>query len=668
MKRSALFLLALVVLFIGEQTIAETETRFGPQLLLKGSSDSRYAPAVDTQISVSFAGPLGRAQVEQRFFNGTGEWVEGIYVFPLPESASVDEMELKVGDRIIRGEIAERETAQQNYAEAKAAGKRSAIVEQERPNLFTTSVANIGPGETVTISIGYWLTAEYQDAAFTMRIPLTLTPRYLPGVPMGVNQGTGFGPDTNQVPDGSRVTPPVSLGPPASAAITISLTPGVPIAQFSSASHPLTVTRLGDSGAGERFELRPSAGATSMDRDLVVSWFPKASAAPEAAAFVERHGAHHYAMVLAVPPTERQRFERDRELVLVVDTSGSMAGQSIRQAKSALTLALAQLAPGDSFNIIEFNSATRRLFPSSMPANRDNLEAGQRFLANLDAEGGTEMKPALVAALEAPIGGDMKQIVFITDGSVGNENSLVDLVHERIGDNRLFSVGLGSAPNGWFMRALAREGRGTATLITSEEAVAEEMAQLFAKLESPQVTDIALDWGRAADQFPKPLPDVYFGDSLVAFARLESDPELVSVSAKGGSGYWLRQLTPTAVSAAGIAQAWGRHKINGLEDRIRRTGDADELSSEALATALELQLLTKRTAFVAVEENPVRSSAEDLQQGVVPSALPVGAQPSGFVAFPSTATGYPQQLLLALLALLTSVGLFAAATFWVRPA
>lgn len=667
MKRRAFLLVALMALFVGEQSIAETEPRFGPPLLLKGATDSRYAPALDTQIELSFSGPLGRAQIEQRFFNGTGEWVEGIYVFPLPDSASVDDMELTVGNRVIRGEIAERETAQRTYARSKAAGQRAAIVEQERPNLFTTSVANIGPGETVTIRIGFWLTAEYRDAAFSTRLPLTLTPRYLPGVPVG-HQGPGFGPDTSEVPDGSRITPPVSLASPAKAAIKVQLTPGIPIAQFSSATHALSVTRLGDDGDGERFELRPSENPTPMDRDLVIDWFPKPSANPAAAFFIERFGDHHYAMVLAVPPDQAQRFERSRELTLVVDTSGSMAGQSIRQAKAALELALSQLAPGDSFNIIEFNSTSRRLFPHSMPASRANVTAGRRFLQSLDAEGGTEMKPALVAAMEPPIGAAMKQIVFVTDGSVGNEHSLVDLVHERIGDARLFSVGLGSAPNGWFMRALAREGRGTATLIPTEEAVAEGMAQLFNKLESPQVTDIAVDWGTAAAQLPNPLPDVYAGESLLAFARVESNPGLVSVSGEGASGYWLRQLTPNVVSTAGIAQAWGRNKVNQLEDRIRRTGDTDELSGESLAIALELGLLTQRTAFVAVEEEIARPDFEPLRQGAVANALPAGTQPSGFVSFPGTATGYPLRLLLALITLVASIGLFAGATFWIRPA
>lgn len=668
MKKSAFFGAALIMLFIGEQSIAETEPRFGPPLMLKGATESRYAPAVDTQVEISFSGPLGRARIEQQFFNGTGEWVEGIYVFPLPDSASVDEMELRVGDRIIRGEIAERETAQRSYAKAKAAGQRTAIVEQERPNLFTTSVANIGPGETVTIRIGFWLTARYSDAAFSARLPLTLTPRYLPGVPSGQRQGTGFGTDTSEVPDGSRITPPVTLATEATATIRILLTPGIPIAQFSSPSHALEVTRLGDSGAGEQFELKPGNGPIPMDRDLVLNWFPKPSATPAAAAFVERFGEHYYGMVLAVPPNQAQRFERARELVLVVDTSGSMAGQSIRQARAALELALSQLAPGDSFNIIEFNSTTRRLFSGSMPASRANVAAGRRFLRSLDAEGGTEMKPALVAAMEPPIGQAIKQIVFVTDGSVGNEHALVDLVHERIGTARLFSVGLGSAPNGWFMRALAREGRGAATLIATEQAVAQEMAELFDKLESPQVTDIALDWGLPASQFPAPLPDVYAGESLLAFARLESSSAIVGVSGVGGSGYWLRQLTPTAVSAAGIAQAWGRHKVAHLEDRIRRTGDQEELSGEALATALELKLLTRRTALIAVEQKSARPDFEPLRRGAVANALPAGAQPSGFVAFPATATGYPLRLLLSLVTLLASLGLFFGATFWVRPA
>ena len=648
------FAVLAMACFLFEQTVLadsrEPQPAVAPFITFFGQGVNHSAPALDTDIRLTYTGPVGRARVRQQFFNGTGEWVHARYVFPLPGEAAVDHLLIRVGEREIVGEIQEKQQAKQTFQRARQQGQSATLVEQERPNLFTTSVANIGPGESLSVEIGFSVTADYDGSGYLSRIPLTMTPRYVPP------QTNAAGRNERAVSDAHRITPPFAKAQAQDShrvAISVEIDAGVPISLIESATHSISTANL---GAG--YEVRLRDQHVALDRDFELRWVPASSSEAEASLWVEEGDRGLFGLLLLTPPpgSDAAASTLSRELILVVDTSGSMAGLSLTQAQASLLFALDRLNPTDHFNIIQFNSTTRRLFPSSVSASVGNLAAARAYVSQLIAEGGTEMAPALVAATGSPVTTGIKQIVFITDGSVGNEAGLVELLESRLSDARLFTVGLGSAPNGWFMREVARVGRGTFTMIPTIDQVRTRMTQLFEKLTRPQVTDINVDWAASADPFPNPVSDLYAAEPLMVAAKLDAIPDLVTVSGRTGDQYWVRQLVPQRVESLGLAQVWARRKIS---QRLARPGQRTLVDIAALTEfALSFDLLTPYTSLVAVDRTPSRPAGTPAVHGDVGSILPAGSRMLGL---PPTATPAGLRLLLGSLCLFASVGLFVGA-------
>ena len=353
-------------------------------------------------------------------------------------------------------------------------------MEQERPNIFTTSVANIGPAETVVVEIEYQQVVSYNQGEFSLRFPMVVGPRYIPGkLRIDGFAGSGWSPNTDQVEDAARITPPVTVPGTKKinpVSISIDLDPGFRLDQVASPYHAITT----ENHSGTHYRIRLTTGEVPAHRDFVLNWRPAAGTGPRAALFKETFNAHDYALIMRLPPATGSAAIIHRELVFVVDTSGSMGGASIRQAKAALSLALSRLRDGDNFNIIQFNSYTAQLFPYPRPVSPATIQTAQYYVQSLQASGGTEMAPAILAALKDPPDNNMlRQIVFLTDGSVGNENELFRIIQSNLGDNRLFTVGIGSAPNSHFMARAADFGRGTHTYIGRIDEVQENMTELF---------------------------------------------------------------------------------------------------------------------------------------------------------------------------------------------
>ncbi|HEX4886177.1 MAG TPA: VIT domain-containing protein, partial [Casimicrobiaceae bacterium] len=433
----ASFVLLLAAFAIASH--AEAATPDGPSagtLRLKGADGFVDAPLLATNVEIDVSGIVARTRVTQRFVNPGSAWREGVYVFPLPESAAVDHLDLRFGARRIVGQIRERSQARRDYEQAKAEGRKAALVEQERPNLFTTNVAPIGPDEEVSVAIEYQQTLALDDGAYSLRFPMAITPRYVPGTPLAlVPAGDGWAADTDRVPDASRITPPVvhpAMGKVNPVTLTLDIDAGVPLAKLASRTHAVKVTEH----PGHRYTLVLD-GPVPADRDFEAVWRPELGAAPSAAVFGESRDGRGYALVMLLPSVPDAGAPRmPREVTFVVDTSGSMAGRSIVQAKAALALALDRLQPGDRFNVVEFNSRARALFATPMPVDPATVGRARSFVASLRADGGTEMREALVLALppgDAPRG-IVRQVVFLTDGAVGNEDELFALIRERLGD------------------------------------------------------------------------------------------------------------------------------------------------------------------------------------------------------------------------------------------
>jgi Ca-activated chloride channel family protein len=633
-------------------------------LLLQMQSGYTVATRINTSVDIRVSGPVARTAVSQTFRNDGTEWVEGIYVFPLPDSAAVDRLRIRIGDRFIEGEIREKEQARAEYEQARQDGKRAGLVEQQRGNLFTSSLANLGPGESVDIEIEYLETVRYDDGQFSLRFPLTLTPRYIPGTPQPDRQGSGWSADTDQVPDGSLITPPVvTRSTDHKVTMHADIDAGVPLRIIASRYHPIKVTTV-DEAAG-RYAVALSETSAPMDHDLELVWRPVPDAMARATLFREvRDSMPHY-LLMVLPPDEMDLDDAaaddsmPRELVFVIDTSGSMHGVSIEQAKQALLLALDGLRPGDLFNVIQFNSVVGTLSPESIAATAGNVRVAREYIRSLTANGGTEMRPALERALRA--GGNeshLRQIIFITDGSVGNEQELFSLIDAELGDARLFTVGIGSAPNGLFMRKAAESGRGAYTFISALHEVQEKMSALIRKIERPRVTGIEVTWPGDAHAYPEIVPDLYAGEPIVQKVRLAGESrsgDLIRITGTSTMGDWGVELPIAAEQEnEGIAAVWARGRIEHLLDHERQGGDAEQIRAAVIETALDHQLVSRYTSLVAVDKTPARPESSTLDSEQVPNLLPYGQDHNAIFGFPATATGWRARVAAGLVLLLFS--------------
>jgi Ca-activated chloride channel family protein len=615
------------------------------------------APVLETEVRIRVTGLLARTIVTQRFHNPTDEWLEGVYVFPLPDTAAVDGLRMIVGERIIEGRIEEREEAKRVYSEARAQGKRASLVEQERPNVFTTSVANIGPDEDIEVVIEYQEDLRYDGGRFELRFPMVVGPRFIPGA-SGIEgfDGTGWGRNTPAVPDAERITPPVlhpDQGPVNPVRIRIDLDAGVPLSRIHSPSHEIRTEERGSS----RYLVELGGETVAADRDFVLEWEPVAAERPRAALFTDQLDGDHYALLMVMPPQGdgALRSRMSRETIFVIDTSGSMHGTSIEQARSALLLALERLQPDDWFNVIQFNNATEALYPTSVRAQRSAVKEAQRYVKRLDAEGGTQMLPALREALGgSKAGGAVRQIIFITDGNVGNELQLFSYLKRHLGESRLFTVGIGSAPNSHFMRKAARFGRGTFTHIGSPGEISARMGELLGKLESPVLHDIRVAWGDPrTESWPDRIPDLYLGEPILVVARLPQPGGEVVLSGRRDRDLWeLRFGLVGGARGTGIDKLWARKKIAALMDGLAEGADADAVRREITELGLHHHLVSKYTSLVAVDVTPTAPAGTPSKPRPLPVNLPAGwSHERVFGPLPGTATPAPLLRLLGVLAL-----------------
>ena len=638
-------------------------------LWLREGQNNAYqpAPTLDTRVDMTITGMLARVKVRQTFRNPGADWAEGIYVFPLPEQAAVDHLRMVIGERIIEGQIKERAEARKTYQKARQAGQRASLVEQERPNLFTTSLANIAPGESVSVEIEYQQTVHYSEATFRLRFPMVIGPRYIPGQPLNLEQqvsefaGTGWARASTQVADAARITPPVQhpdegLINPVS--LNIRLNPGMPLSDLTSSYHPIK-QQLNAQG---HYHIRLAEAQAPADRDFELVWRPAAASVPRAAWFVEQKGTQQYGLLMLVPPEAGNETPGpDRELVFVIDTSGSMHGDSIRQARRALLLALDRLTENDRFNVIRFSDRPDSLFNQTEVANTNNLTLARDYVRSLGANGGTEMQPALAMALqqrEQTQG--IRQVIFLTDGSVGNERALFQLIRKELGNSRLFTIGIGSAPNSYFMRKAAEYGRGTFTYIGKSTEVMQKMSDLLLKLEQPALTDIrlTLPTNLKLELLPQRIPDLYAGEPLLVALHGEQLPESVVVHGQRGEQAWTNTVTlDGGQQGASLAPEWGRRKIAELMIRLHDAADDDSrqaLRREVIATGLAHHLVSRYTSLVAVDVTPARKDDEQLASHALKTNLPSGWSYEHVFGLPQTATAAQLHLLIGVLLLLAA--------------
>ncbi len=618
------------------------------QLMLKDKKDKNAgqtsAILLNAIAKVHVNGVVTDVTLTHEFENPSDEWVEGNYLFPLPANSAVDKLTLKIGDNIIVGKIRKKETAKKIYTAAVNNGQKAALLEQQRGNLFTAKAGNIPPHSKISVTLHYVQPTHYDSGEFSLRLPTTFTPRYVVKNTLDSElPQQHFAPKTN-----NRLQ------------LQIALDAGAKITALHSPSHATRNTLHDD---GKTATISTQSAKIAMDRDFRLTWRLQNSDEPLTLAFTEQTTDGFFTSLRFIPALTAKASTLSRDVVLIIDTSGSMGGSSIRQARAGALAALAHLGDQDRFNLIEFNSQFTALFPHSQTANSDNLERARQFIRGLKARGGTKMYAPLDKALSESSDSEyLRQIVFLTDGAVSNESQLYNLIDEKLGQARLFTVAIGSAPNDFFMRQIAQAGRGDFTAIAKVSEVKKAIKKLFAKIQHPTLTDIHVSTaGETPEFYPNPIGDVYWGSPIVAHLHTQTPPTSLRVEGKLLGKDWQKTLSAPqvissdakAVADSALAKLWAREKVATLLTRKNYAEDA--LAWEDYAKAVEdiglrYQMATEFTAFVAVEEKLSRPAQEKLVKKSVSNQIP-----NGTMGFPATATSSTLTAILGTILLVIAV-------------
>ncbi|SFC69529.1 marine proteobacterial sortase target protein [Pseudoalteromonas denitrificans] len=636
--KTSLFLLTL---FICQSGLAfEVEK---PRLELKTLKGEEINSAIllTSHADMTITGLINQVDVTQTFKNTHESSVNARYVFPLPDESAVYQLEMKIGERVIKGEIKEKQMAKRIFQKAKKQGKKASLVTQKRANIFVTQVANIPAGEEITIKISYQQVLSYKNQEFSLRFPMVVAPRYQPKTMVFDEDLASGWIYQNNIKANTEITKtPLALAEPKNKmSLNIILNSGFVLANIKSPYHQIDVENL-DIG---KYKISLTENKTLANRDFVLRWKPEQGNEVQAALFSEKlsgisHGTQsedNYALIMLMPPSnEFQAQQRlPRELVFVIDTSGSMHGNSMEQAKQALFLALADLNPEDSFNIIEFDSNVDALSEHAIPATDFNLRRAKQYVYNLQADGGTEIAKAFTRVLDSNIQTDfLRQVIFMTDGSISNEQQVFEQIKNTIGTSRLFTVGIGSAPNSYFMRRAADIGRGSFTFIGSSIDIKPQMQFLLKQLKNPSLKQLRIE-GEASeviDFWPKPIPDLYFSDPLMVALKLNKKQKKINILGQSIHGEFKAQLNITEPAIGdSISRIWARQKIKSLL-LYKDTFDKKSIDTkqEVLNLALKHHLLSPYTAFVAVDSGPI--TTDDIVNKASKTQKIKGMRPAGW--------------------------------------
>jgi Ca-activated chloride channel family protein len=618
-------------------------------LLYRSPISGRYesVPLIHTDAVLDVRGLVASATVTQQYANSTSEPIAAVYVFPLPHDAAVYDMEIHIGQRVIHSVIRERQEAKRVYEAAKSAGKRAALLEEERPNIFTTSIANVMPGDRIEVRMRYVEPLRWEEDRMRLVFPMVVGPRYIPGTQAVGHTGTGWASDTNAVPEASRITPLVRNPESRSGhdiSIAVDLDSGFEPASLKCVSHEISVRRLADG----RQHVELATGATLPNKDFVLEVKQAENTKPKTSLFLSPatdSGETHF-LLTAFPPAAQPRERMPVEMVYMIDVSGSMEGTSIQQARGALLQALDRLRPWDRFGILAFSSGYREFSQEPLPASAENLAAARRYVQGLEAGGGTEMLPALLHLMQKPTRSDyLRHIILLTDGDLGNEEDIFKALRSDLGNARLYTVAIGSAPNFFLAAKMAQFGRGTFTHIADISEIQEQMERLFESIESPVLTDVKLTFTgvEVSEVYPEHIPDLFLHQPLLIFGRISKGRVgTVHLTAGAGTEPYETSIAFDASKAAfhaGITTAWARQRVEDLMDQWRRSdqkGQA-EIRGSLIAHAIRYRLVTRFTSLVAVEEVIVNPGGQS-NAATVPTELPGGWQMDKVFGAPATGT------------------------------
>ena len=620
-------------------------------------------PLKHTDVQADIAGFVARVKVTQTFHNPTKEKIEAVYVFPLPHESAVDDMTMVIGERKITGVIKRRAEARSIYEQALLAGQTAALLEQERPNIFTQSVGNIEPGQEVRIEISYVDVLRYDMGTYEFAFPMVVGPRYIPGTPSGSTvptpkelEGKVSPPvaDTERVPDASRISPPV-LRPGVrnghDISLSVSLNAGVPIQNLKSSNHEATIEK------GERTAAIKLSEADSLPNKDFVLRYGVVGKKPEMAMLahtgdysLDRRQLGNGYFMLMIQPKEDERLTKSppREIIFLCDVSGSMSGEPTAKVIEAMQGMLKLCRPQDTLQVVTFAGEANKLFDKPVPVTDENIGKALGFSAGFEGKGGTEMLKGVQMAIDEPIDKErLRIVVMLTDGYIGNEAQIIEHVGKHCGDQiRFWCIGIGSSPNMFLVDGVAKQGGGMGKQLGLQDESQPLVQEIMTRIQRAQLAKLKIDWGelKVSETYPAKLPELWAGRPVIVYGRYappaNHDESVVVATVKvsgnveGEDVSWpLKIDLPIAQPKNDVlSRVWARQKI---EDLMQQTFYQGSPAVEEMVTgiALDYKLMSQYTSFVAVDSTKPVESAEPAKMPrrmLVPVPLPAGTQWEGF--------------------------------------
>ncbi len=602
-----------------------------------GGVGAGVLPLARTTVRAKVLGFVSRVSVQQTFNNPYKVPLEVVYVFPLPNKAAVGGMTMQIGPRLIKAHIKTRDQARALYDKARKTGVRAALLEQERPNIFTQSVANVLPGQDIHVELVYDVVLAYHAGVYEFVYPMVVGPRYIPGTPTRAPpSGGGTARDTRRVPDASRITPATRRPGTRSGhevTMTVVFDPGMPIRGLSSPTHRILTKKVGG-GHGVRVSLAP--GDRVPNRDFVVRYSLGAKRSSFGVFAAKGRRGGHFALLFEPPKQPAPAAITKKELYFVVDTSESMRGEPLSLVKRAMRYALGHLGPDDTFQIIRFSRAASPLAKKPLSNTPANIRRGLSYINGLAGGGDTNMIRGVRAALTGPPSpGRLRVVCFMTDGFIGNESEVLTEVGKHLrGDTRLFSFGVGSSVNRYLLDRMARVGRGDVHYALLAEPAQNQVKAFYERVRAPVLTDISIHWGGldVRDVSPVRLPDVFAGRPVRLLGRYTRGGTSTITIRGRVAGKKVSYRVPVALpgDAAGdgtLGRLWARRAIRALQIRRHRAATGG-VRAAVTRLALAYGLASKYTSLVALEPW-VRPEAGRPRVYYVPVELPRGVAQGG---------------------------------------